>query len=342
MPKRTALFLLCVAPPLFAEKAPTSRFILTNQESTFDTNLKRKEQLVAQTKDSCKTDPNSPSCHSESHSNWNCQNRAHPNFLDVRHNEGKGIGYHQGYTSSDLFLSYTTERNFTPFLDLRGHYFRDSKWKEGKWAANGGLGFRDLSESLGLVFGINAFYDFRQVKHTHFQQLGLGIEILGEQWDFRANGYIPLRWRRKTLSKKIVEHDGRLFIQKRIEYDFYGGDLEIGRVIFKWAGLHGKLTGGAYYLNGFFGKNVIGGFLRLSGHLSPYIGFAAQGSYDPNFKWIGQGELSLNIPFGRRLSDLKYGECRKWRYTPQERFLEPVSRFEIIPIEKHTQRRPIN
>ncbi|MFI5334279.1 MAG: inverse autotransporter beta domain-containing protein [Chlamydiales bacterium] len=321
MKKESFLVLLCATSILYAD---------ADQTSVFHTSLQRKPQQ----QDLCSSSDGS-SC-GYPHSNWNCQNRAHPAFFDVRQNESKGIGYHEGYTSSDLFLSYTTERHFTPFLDLRGHHFNSNKW-----AANGGLGFRDLSESLNLVFGINAFYDYRQVKRAYFQQLGLGIEILGEQWDFRANGYIPLAQRRKTYSQQIVTEDGNTFFKRRIEYDFIGGDLEIGRVILKWAGLHAKVTGGAYYLNGFYNKNVIGGFLRLSGHLSPYIGFNVQGSYDPTFTWIGQGELSLILPFGRRLPALKFGECRKKRYTPQERFLEPVSRFEIIPVNHHTQRTEI-
>lgn len=288
--------------------------------ANFDTSLQKKEQ------------------HAPYHwsTSWNCQNRAHPRFFDVRYREGKGIGYSKGYGSSDLFLSYTTERYFTPFLDLRGHYFDDHKW-----AANGGLGFRDLSESLNLVFGINLFYDYREAKRTNFHQLGLGIEILGERWDFRANGYIPLGERRKTLSSTAVLVNGETFLQKKVEYDFIGGDVELGRVVLKWAGLQAKLTGGAYYLHGLFGKQVIGGLLRLSGFLSPYIGFELQGSYDPKFTWIGQGQLSLVLPFGRRLFDLKKAGCPKWSFHPQERFLEPVSRFEIIPIDKHKTRRAL-
>lgn len=270
-------------------------------------------------------------------SSWNCQNRAHPCFLDLRYRAGKGIGYTTGYGSSDLFLSYTTERYFTPFLDLRGHYFNDRKW-----AANGGLGFRDLSESLNLVFGINVFYDFRQVTRSNFQQVGLGVEMLGERWDFRANGYIPVARRRKTLSEEIVQINGNPFLRKKVEYDFIGGNLEIGRVILKKSGVHAKLTAGAYYLNGFFDRTAVGGFLRLSGHLSPYIGFGAQGSYDPHFKWTGQGEVSLVLPFGKRLFDLKKGGCPNQSYHPQERFLEPVSRFEIISVDDHTRQRNLS
>ncbi len=265
-------------------------------------------------------------------STWNCQNLAHSHFLELRHQEGKGIGYTGGYSSADLLLSETPPSFLTPFLDLRGHYFNN-----GKYAANAGFGLRDSSEVLGVAFGINAFYDIRKVKHAHFQQVGPGIEVLGEQWDFRANGYFPIGKRRKVLSSKIVTSHGFSFLQKKIEYNFIGGNAEIGRSLAKNGAFACKLAGGGYYLKGLFHKKAAGGYLKLSGRLSPFIGYRAQGSYDALFRWRGFGELALILPFGRSLFSLKAEGCPRGHYLPNEHFLEQVSRFEIIP--SHTQKK---
>ncbi len=267
-------------------------------------------------------------------SSWNCQNRAHPIFIDVRDLEGNGIGFKESYASADLFFTGMTRTWLAPFFDFRGHYF----YEERKYAANAGFGLRDISESLQTVFGVNFFFDYRQIKHSRFYQAGSGIEILGKEWDFRINGYIPVFGRRKTLSKRLVTRHDELFLEKKTLSNFVGADGEISRVLFKTHGVNMKLTVGSYYLNGLFEKKAIGGLLRLSGHLSPYIYIEGQGSYDPLFKWRGEGQLGLIIPFGRRLFDLKKRDCPKACYHPQERLLEQVSRFEIIPIRKHKER----
>lgn len=321
--------LICTSP-LLAEQAKNSRFIIGKEEIIFHTKEPRQTLISLERGVPVSREE---SAEPKSVSTWNCQNRAHPFFLDFRHMEEKGIGYKKGYTSADLFLSHMTPTWLTPFFDLRGHYFND-----GKYAANGGFGLRDISDSLKIVFGVNVFYDWRQISHGHFQQVGAGIEILGRKWDFRVNGYVPIIKRRKTLIREIEPVANGEFISEKILYNFIGGDVELSRILIKSDDLHVKATGGSYYLNGLYNKQVIGGFLRLSGFLSPYIAFMGQGSYDPHFKWIGQGQLSLVIPFGRRLFNLKKGGCQNGRYAMEERLLEPVSRFEIIPITKHRRK----
>src|SRR5579872_5012888 len=73
-----------------------------------------------------------------------CYSGPHPSKVDVRHLEYSGIGFDQGYSSLDLFLSNTNPwlGNSIFFLDLRGHIFNN-----GKPAANVGGGWRYLFES---------------------------------------------------------------------------------------------------------------------------------------------------------------------------------------------------
>ena len=76
--------------------------------------------------------------------------------VSARYTSPKGVGYDQGYTTLETFLSPWDVFNdkWLPFVDGRGHIFDN-----GKWAANAGLGVRYLSCSR--VWGINSYYDYR-------------------------------------------------------------------------------------------------------------------------------------------------------------------------------------
>ena len=87
----------------------------------------------------------------------------------VRHIEGKGIGYNQGYTTLEGFFAPDPEKiAVMPFFDLRGHVFDN-----GKLAANGGLGARWRWGCR--AYGVNAYYDYRDDRRG-FNQVGVGLE----------------------------------------------------------------------------------------------------------------------------------------------------------------------
>jgi hypothetical protein len=104
----------------------------------------------------------------------------------IRHIESGGIGYENGYTTLEAFLaSDPSQWKITPFIDARGHIFDN-----GKWAANAGFGLRALWRKR--AYGINTYYDYRNTSRFHSNQVGAGIETLGELFDFRINGYLPV------------------------------------------------------------------------------------------------------------------------------------------------------
>ena len=51
-----------------------------------------------------------------------------------------------------------------------------------------------------LTFG----YDNRDTGGGHFNQIGVGVESLGQVWDFRVNGYIPIGDTRKQVNQQIT------------------------------------------------------------------------------------------------------------------------------------------
>ena len=55
-----------------------------------------------------------------------------------------------------------------------------------------GLGVRQFLPGPNKVLGVSGFYDLDDTRDIEFQQLSLSLELLGENWDLRANGYMPI------------------------------------------------------------------------------------------------------------------------------------------------------
>ena len=174
-----------------------------------------------------------------------CTDPANALRISMSHTEGSGIGYDQGYTSLDAFINFSKFGNFYPFFDIRGHMSND-----GHPSANGGFGVRYLPNSINAVFGINGFFDFRQARHSTFEQVGAGLEILGTQWKWTANGYLPIIQNTNITNVTFAEFSGHhalLYINRElalkglesslgrslIHRGFYGLDLYLGGYIFE-------------------------------------------------------------------------------------------------------------
>jgi len=56
---------------------------------------------------------------------------------------------------------------------------------------NVGIGYRHLLDKYNVILGANAYYDYRDTGYTHYDQWGVGLEILSPWIDARANYYDP-------------------------------------------------------------------------------------------------------------------------------------------------------
>ena len=153
-----------------------------------------------------------------------CQDGKRHYRVSARHIEAGGIGYSQGYTTLEGFFAPDPQQwLLMPFLDLRGHVFNN-----GKMAANAGLGFRGISGCR--TYGLNAYYDYRNTKRLHYNQVGVGLETLGTLWDFRINGYLPVG--RKMTSPYNVQFGSfsghYLLLSQKRQFAMKGADAEIG------------------------------------------------------------------------------------------------------------------
>lgn len=255
--------------------------------------------------------------------------------ISARHIEANGVGYNQGYTTLEGFIVFPdlAGESWYPFLDLRGHLFND-----GRPAINSGIGTRYFLNNW--VLGANLYYDYRKTKRHQYNQVALGLECLGKIFDFRLNGYLPIGNIRSPYYRN--EFGGfkgnQLLVSRSFQVAMQGANAEIGAHfdVLKHVPLY--FAAGPYYLEG-KGKIAWGGQARCTLDVYDYIRFEGNGSYDSVFKWIGQGQIGVNIPLG---PSIKTNDHSKHRSKDQcqiaSRIYQRVDRNEIIPVTTQKKR----
>lgn len=250
----------------------------------------------------------------------------------VRYTSPKGIGYNHGYSTLEFFLTpyKICNRSWLPFIDLRGHVFDN-----GRFAANAGIGLRYISNKR--VWGGNVYYDYRDTSKQHYNQIALGLESLGKLFDYRINGYLPVGWKQShRYSSSFNSFQGHtMLIQSKYDFALGTVNAEVGAHVNSLKKVPLYFAAGPYYMSG-KGATTWGGCLRASiEFFSQYVRIEGNVAYDHFFKWTGQGQISINIPFG--------GKCKVKRKENQScaqttvlsyRAMQPVERNEIIPVGK--------
>ena len=290
-----------------------------------------------------------------------CEPSPHPERATLRHIESKGIGYNQGYTTLEGFFTVPNlmDTAWFPFLDIRGHLFND-----GKSAANTGVGLRYIRSSS--VWGVNSYFDYRNTHRHHYNQYGLGFEWLSKVIDFRINGYFPFGKQKSSFSSaKFSGFKGHsLILSRKREFTFKGFNAEVGAHSQPTKHLSVYTAVGPYYID-HGSRNAWGGEIRVALDITDYLRIEGNASYDRIFKGIGQGQISLNLPFGHRkrmqgrkennslnqesVCSIKFNDCDQNNINSKSenlsdtcseklmlrhRALQRVDRHEIIAVEK--------
>lgn len=264
---------------------------------------------------------------------WSEEEGPRPMRITMRHIEAGGIGYDQGYTTLEGFFSPSEPFRdaWLPFLDLRGHLFNNFRP-----AANVGIGARYLSSSR--VWGGSVYYDYRKTKRQDYNQIAAGFECLGKWWDFRLNGYLPVGTNSSSFWDAQFDYfQGHYaFLSAKREYALKGANAEAGVHLAAGKNVQFVVAGGPYYLKG---KSMAawGGEARVEMSF-PYLKLEGSVSYDHLFRWRGQGQVGLSIPFGNKRkiqtkSNVSYPDALELAY----REVQPVNRFEIIPVNHKRQ-----
>lgn len=246
----------------------------------------------------------------------------------LRHMESGGIGYKDGYTTLEMFLSVDPDQwKVIPFLDARGHVFNN-----GKWAANVGIGLRAPWENW--VYGLNAYYDYRDVGRFNSNQIGVGIEALGEVFDFRINGYLPVGKKNSDpYNPTFGAFSGNyLLLSQKYQSAMKGANAEIGWHCGKSTAFDFYAAVGPYYFKGEMGRETWGGKARIAGTFKDILTLEISDSYDRSFHNKFQGQISLSFSFGPQSKTKEQGCTCRAAHRLNNRMLQPVDRQEIIVI----------
>ena len=254
----------------------------------------------------------------------------------IRHIESGGIGYTNGYTTLEAFLaSDPSWWEVTPFLDARGHIFDN-----GKWAANAGAGMRALWKNR--AYGINTYYDYRNTGRFNASQIGAGLETLGELFDFRINGYLPVG--RKTsapYNAAFAYFSGHsMHISQTYQSAMKGADAEFGFHFGKSKNFDFYAAAGPYYFIGEVAPATWGGKARISGIFKDILTVEISDSYDRTFRNKFQGQVGLTLSLGPKSKVKEKGRTCKTATALNGRMLQPVNRQEIIVIDNAKKNSP--
>lgn len=247
-------------------------------------------------------------------------------LLSARQDIGSGVGYHSGYTTLEELVFTNLSKNLYPFLDFRAHRLLNDTY-----AANVGMGMRIFSESLCRVFGFNTYYDYRNIHHSHFNQLGVGFELLSSRCNIRLNSYFPIGKKRGLICSNFDTSNGFFLLRKNYQVALKGFNLE-GEVLL------GKLNptnfffyalGGPYYYKNDC-KDVIGGLLGFSVKYKQILFLQISGTCDSIFKTRMQGTIGLTLPLGN-IPKRKTSSC----LLSEMIILDAVKRNEMIVLDRH-------
>lgn len=257
-----------------------------------------------------------------------CSETFQPGRIEIRHIESNGIGYSCGYTTWALMYAPIHSASAASLIDLRAHLLNN-----GSFACNAGCGVRLLSPNW--IYGMNTYYDYRNLKNQSYHQLGLGIELLGNRLDLRANGYLPVGRTTSRCFGLVFDsfQDHSIFTRRKQLFSMSGFDAEASLLFKAIPQLRLYSALGPYYFTG-KGHHAPGGKGRLEVWYKDYISLDASLSYDSLFRWIGQGQIGFYFPIGKRPKkepsnqNLDRENCSELFAS---KALQRIQRNEIIP-----------
>jgi hypothetical protein len=235
--------------------------------------------------------------------------------LEVGYACGRFIGIKDHYQEVGVFMAHRSSVAWLPFVDVRGYHLGKRSW-----AANACVGIRVPHSSR--IVGVNLYYDFYK-RHRDFNRLGVGVESLGRQWDFRLNGYLLVGPRTHHSHLHVFDSFIGSFRAtcREVEYAFNGLDAEIGSYIFKKPCFSLYSAAGPYYYDSKF-DHFVGGQARLELQWRRYVSLEMRVSYDHVFHTQVQGKVMLSF----NLDELFCGRsCRD-----NSSLIQPVWRNGII------------
>ncbi len=221
----------------------------------------------------------------------------------------------EAFGSFDLFLPMLGDTDRLLFLDARASFGSEQEIEQGSL----GLGYR-FRHANGWVYGVNGYFDYLNSRYDNgFTQIGLGVEALSQDWELRANGYLPVGDVEAALvsANAALIEAGRLIFRAGEETALQGVDGEIGyRLPFLSPDdlTQIKLFAGGYWYTGEDIEDVPGVSARIEISRAGLPSFGngsrltlvAGLTYDEQYDTQGVFLARLRVPLGDTSSEAPY------------------------------------
>lgn len=260
--------------------------------------------------------------------------------LGIGHNSS-GAGY-DGFTRFEGFIPlFQTPGSNITFLDTRLLLDND-----GNIGGNILLGHRFYDANLDRIWGGYLGLDNRKTDESDFYQFGIGFESLGEVWDFRVNGYLPIGDTRQLVNERVLADGGATTVSTRFqghllllesvrerqvarswEAALGGVDAEVGARIARWEEGDLRAYGGLYFYDAEGTPSTLGWRLRLEARPTQNLNLGLALQDDDLFGTNLAFSVGLTWPRVRPQGPITETE------TVVARLGEPIARINSIAVD---------
>ena len=255
-----------------------------------------------------------------------------PQRFTVTHVEGIGGGtaYGTNYSSATAFLAPDYRLgSVLPFLDGQIHRFDNNTY-----GANVGIGARYIPKDNTFcnLFGINLYYDYRRGHRWNYNQIGFGVEILGERLDFRANAYFPFGLDKYSCCCVFDDFVGDWFARHcKCESVSYGYNAEVGYLIVRSRKFLLYAATGPYYFAAKCLEKTAGWEIRVRPQYQDYFAIDFKINYDRFYHTVYQTTFIVSVPLYQIATQKnRQGPCG----ITDRQIYQPVIRHETMPISR--------
>ncbi|HEY9611649.1 beta strand repeat-containing protein [Allocoleopsis sp.] len=208
-----------------------------------------------------------------------------------------GAGYQEPYFSLEGFAPLQQNPGSDIiFLEGKLLFFTDSNI-----GANLILGKRFYNSSQNGILGGYVSYDVRDTSNHLFHQIGAGFERLGDAWDLRINGYLPVGNTREKVSESLSNpffQQNYLLLNRTTQFEaaMAGVDVESGGRLIRLG--DGDLRGyaGVYYYSAQGSDSGFGVRGRLEARPTDTLRLGLSVQHDPTFDTKVVVSLGVNVP----------------------------------------------
>ncbi|MFO0999890.1 MAG: inverse autotransporter beta domain-containing protein [Planctomycetaceae bacterium] len=262
--------------------------------------------------------------------------------ISARHMAGEGVGHTTSYSSLDWFVPLLPAESDSTiwFGDIRGLIFNDAEF-----GSNVGTGYRWFVEDQNRIYGINGYWDTRNDNSLLFNQAGIGVESLGQIFDFRANGYTPAvdADYQYQLGNAYFQ-DNRLFVPATAALS--GLDAEAGVNLPSLHQISSSVFGGGYYYDSNRTIAAAGWRVRAEATFRDFVVVGVSVQDDELFGQTVNGMIEVrhtvfhHSTLARRSMRHKFRDADGSRYgqTVRHRLADPVYRRENIVLKEESAR----